>query len=114
MPRSKRNKVVSLTKAQQKTKDHKADLISEIRNYIDEYKHLFVFSYENLKGTKFRDIRFRWRESKLYMGKNSLSKLALGRSPEDEFKDNLRHVSNLLNGEVAILFTNTKPEDVIQ
>ncbi len=46
------------------------------------------------------------------MGKNSLSQLAFGRTPEDEFKDNLRHVSELLNGEVAVLFTNTEPSEV--
>ena len=64
MPRSKRNKEVSLTNTKAKTKDQKTELITSLREFVDEYKHIFVFSYENLKGTKFRDIRFYWRESK--------------------------------------------------
>lgn len=29
------------------------------------------------------------------MGKNSVTQIALGRTPEDEYKDNLRHVSRV-------------------
>lgn len=29
------------------------------------------------------------------MGKNKIAQVALGRSPEEEFKDNLRHVSTV-------------------
>ena len=30
------------------------------------------------------------------MGKNTVAQIALGRSPEDEFKDNLRNISKVL------------------
>ena len=56
--------LVSLTKTKSKGKDNKSKLINELHDFIDEYKHIFVFSYNNLKGTLFRDIRFAWRESK--------------------------------------------------
>lgn len=29
------------------------------------------------------------------MGKNKIAQIALGRSPEDEFKDNLHHLSSV-------------------
>lgn len=29
------------------------------------------------------------------MGKNSVAQIALGRTPEEEYKDNLRHVSSV-------------------
>ena len=29
------------------------------------------------------------------MGKNSIAQIALGRNPEEEYKDNLRHVSKV-------------------
>lgn len=48
------------------------------------------------------------------MGKHSLSQLAFGRKPEDEFKDNLRHVSEILSGEVGILFTNREVQETVE
>ena len=29
------------------------------------------------------------------MGKNSIAQIALGRNPEEEYKDNLRHISKV-------------------
>lgn len=29
------------------------------------------------------------------MGKNSIAQIALGRTPEEEYKDNLRHISKV-------------------
>lgn len=48
------------------------------------------------------------------MGKHSLSQIAFGRKPEDEYKDNLRHVSDILSGEEGILFTNREVQEVIE
>lgn len=30
---------------------------------------------------------------RLFLGKNSIAQIALGRTPEEEYKDNLRHIS---------------------
>ncbi len=35
------------------------------------------------------------------MGKNSIAQIALGRNPEEEYKDNLRHISKVLKPEVV-------------
>ena len=46
------------------------------------------------------------------MGKNKVAQIALGRSPEDEFKDNLRHlssVSTFLRFLLYLLVTNFFP-----
>ena len=32
---------------------------------------------------------------RIYLGKNSITQLALGKTPEDEYKDNLRHISKV-------------------
>lgn len=35
------------------------------------------------------------------MGKNSIAQIALGRTPEEEYKDNLRHVSKVRHAVTA-------------
>lgn len=33
--------------------------------------------------------------ARIFMGKNSVTQIAFGRTPEEEYKDNLRHVSKV-------------------
>lgn len=48
------------------------------------------------------------------LGKNTLMKHALGHSPQDEYADNLRHVSKRIQGNVGLLLTNDSQEDVMR
>ena len=48
------------------------------------------------------------------MGKNSVAKVALGRTPEEEYKDNLRHVGGLLEGNVGLLFTDKSKKEPLK
>jgi len=34
---------------------------------------------------------------RIFMGKNSIAQMALGRTPEEEYRDNLRHISKVSN-----------------
>mmetsp|Transcript_3062 Transcript_3062/g.4771 ORF Transcript_3062/g.4771 Transcript_3062/m.4771 type:complete len:216 (+) Transcript_3062:81-728(+) len=113
MPRSKRNKIVALTKTGAKGKELKKKLVDVLREAVDEYKSIYVLNFENLRAAKFREIRMHWKESKIFMGKNSVAQIALGRSPEEEYKDNLRHVSEKLEGNKGLLFTNRDQAEVI-
>lgn len=47
------------------------------------------------------------------LGKNKLLQIALGRTPEEEFSDNLRQVSKLISGSVGLLFTS-RPRDEVE
>eukprot|EP00128_Syssomonas_multiformis_P007702 Colp12_sorted_trinity150504_noHs@16388 len=114
MARSKRNKIVSLTKTDAKGKDLKKKLVEVLRAAVDEYKGIYVLNFENMRAAKFREIRMDWKESKIFMGKNSIAQIALGRNPEEEYKDNLRHVSKKLEGSVGLLFTNRKKDEVLK
>ncbi|KAL4841709.1 hypothetical protein H8958_013212 [Nasalis larvatus] len=89
MPKSKRDKKVSLTKTAKKGLELKQNLIEELRKCVDTCKYLFIFSVANMRNSKLKDIRNAWKHSRMFFGKNKVMMVALGRSPSDEYKDNL-------------------------
>ena len=111
--RSKRSKVVSLTKTSAKGKDAKTKLIESIRESVDQYSNIYVFTYDNMRANLFKDVRIHFRESRIYMGKNSITQLALGRDSSDEYKNNLSLISKSMEGNVGIMFTDRSKEDVV-
>ncbi|XP_072282211.1 mRNA turnover protein 4 homolog [Pyxicephalus adspersus] len=112
MPKSKRDKKVSLTKTAKKGLEVKQSLIEELRKCVDTYKYLFVLSVENMRNNKLKDVRNAWKHSRLFFGKNKVMIVALGKGPSDEYKDNLHQLSKCLKGEVGLLFTNRTQEEV--
>ena len=96
MGKSKRNKVISLTKTTKKTKSFKEELITKIKESIDKYENLFVFSHNNMRTNPFRDIQQTFNDSKFFLGKNKVMQLALGKSEEDEYKKNLHLISEVI------------------
>ncbi|XP_030661365.1 mRNA turnover protein 4 homolog [Nomascus leucogenys] len=102
----------SLTKTAKKGLELKQNLIEELRKWVDTYKYLFIFSVANMRNSKLKDIRNAWKHSRMFFGKNKVMMVALGRSPSDEYKDNLHQVSKRLRGEVGLLFTNRTKEEV--
>lgn len=106
MPRSKRSRIVPLTKTGSKGKELKNKLVQSLRDALDEYDAVYVLNFENLRASLFREVRMDWKESRLYMGKIKVAQIALGRIPEEEYKDNLRHISQMLQGNMGLLFTS--------
>lgn len=103
------------------TRDHKSKYVEEVRMAIDDHDSLYLFSYENMRSTKFKNIRLHFREtdqkessSRIYLGKNKLLQIALGRTAEEEYADNLRHVAKrVTGGSVGLLFTS-RPRDEVE
>ncbi|CAM9441914.1 unnamed protein product [Chrysoparadoxa australica] len=114
MPRSKRDKKVSLTKTKGKGHPLKQELIDQVRQAVDKHQRVFVFSFHNLRTKNMKQVRLDFRESRFFMGKNKVMQLALGHSPEDEYKDNLRHVSRLIKGHCGLLCTDRPVKEVEQ
>ncbi|XP_023680017.1 mRNA turnover protein 4 homolog [Paramormyrops kingsleyae] len=112
MPKSKRDKKISLTKTTKKGLETKQNLIEEFRKCVDTYRNLFVFSIANMRNNKLKDIRTAWKHSRFFFGKNKVMMVALGKGPTDEYKDNLHKVNKFLKGEVGVLFTNKTKEEV--
>jgi mRNA turnover protein 4 len=113
--------VVALTKVSKRaTRDHKASYITEVREAVDKHEDLYLFNYENMRSNKFKDIRMHFRPtsdgmdmpSRIFLGKNKLLQIALGRSPEDEYSDNIRHISKEITESVGLLFTSRPRSEV--
>ncbi|NXA90043.1 MRT4 protein, partial [Melanocharis versteri] len=112
MPKSKRDRKVSLTRTPRKGLEAKQALIAELRRCVDTYKYIFVFSVANMRNNKLKDVRNAWKHSRIFFGKNKVMMVALGREPSSEYKENLHKVSKHLRGEVGLLFTNRTRDEV--
>eukprot|EP00611_Tribonema_gayanum_P000818 TRINITY_DN1060_c0_g1_i2.p1 TRINITY_DN1060_c0_g1~~TRINITY_DN1060_c0_g1_i2.p1 ORF type:complete len:244 (-),score=72.82 TRINITY_DN1060_c0_g1_i2:27-758(-) len=114
MPKSKRNKTVSLTSTAKKGRTLKQAVIKDIRDNIDSHQRLFVFRYDNMRSRLMKDVRLDFRDdSRFFMGKNTIMQRALGTSVEDEYSDNLRQVSRHIRGQCGLLVTNRSQEAVL-
>ena len=110
-----------LTKTSKRaTREHKSSYIQDVRDAVDNHDRVYLFSYENMRSSKFKDIRMHFRSSgdsmgvpsKIMLGKNKLIQIALGKTPEDEYADNLRHVSKEISENVGLLFTSRTRAEV--
>ena len=103
MPKSKRDRKVTLTKTSKKGGlEFKQGLVQRIRESVDTYSNLYVFSVDNMRNNHFKAVREAWknenRRATFFMCKNRVMALALGREEEEEYNDNLHKVSKLLRG----------------
>ncbi|CAK9044448.1 unnamed protein product [Durusdinium trenchii] len=112
MPKSKRAKVVSLTKVKKRPKEKKDDLIEDIRESCGKFARVFLVSIENERNQFMQEIRKRLRPGKLVCAKNKVMQTALGTSPESECQDRIHKISEMISGHCALLFTNQSPEEV--
>jgi len=113
MPKSKRNKLVTLARTATSGKQGKSKLIDSIRAALEEYKNIYVFATHNVRTTPLKQVRSKWNSSRFFMGKNKVMQLALGKDKENELKDNLRLVSANITGNCGLLFTN-EPESTVK
>ncbi|XP_026494747.1 mRNA turnover protein 4 homolog [Vanessa tameamea] len=114
MPKSKRDKKVSLTKTNKKGLLLKQKTIEEIRNTISKYEHIFLFTVDNMRNTTLKDLRNDWKDSRFFFGKNKVMAVALGRTKSDEVEDQLNLLSKKLKGQCGLLMTNRDVSEVLE
>ena len=134
MPKSKRDKKISLTRVEKKNGlETKTALVEKVRSAVDNYARysncnkglmckanilfycrVFVFQYENMRNAKLKTVRDEWSHSKFFIGKNRVLAKALGNSEAEEYSDNLHLVSRCLKNECGLLATNQSQDDVIE
>ncbi|KAF3930715.1 hypothetical protein ABW19_dt0209106 [Dactylella cylindrospora] len=112
MPKSKRNKVVSLTKTQKKGRENNVRIYDAIREALDTYTYVWVFSVASMRNAQLKEVRGEFSDSRIFFGKTKVMSKALGTTREEEYRDNLADLSKHMNGEVGLLLTNRLPEAV--
>lgn len=55
---------MSLTKTASRGREHKAGVMGKLRECMDEFNSLYVFSFEHMRSAKFKDVRIDWRDSR--------------------------------------------------
>ena len=115
MPKSKRNKVIPMTKTKKTVdKEKKEDLVEKVQGYLDEYDYVYVFRYKNMTNLPMQELRSYWKDSKFVVGKNKVLQIALGRTEDDSFKTNSYLLSPYMKNNCGLFFTNSEPELVIE
>lgn len=57
---------VTLSKTKKKGKEHKESLVKSVRDSLDEYMSLYIFSFENMRNTKFKEFKEKLKSSSRY------------------------------------------------
>ncbi|KAG8715127.1 mRNA turnover and ribosome assembly protein [Ceratobasidium sp. 394] len=112
MPRSKRSKVVSLTKTEKKTKAHKEELITQIRENAQKWKYAWVFTVGDMRNAALKDIRSQWKGTgRMFCARNTVMVKALGSTPEEEVRPGLHKITEYLHSGAGIFFTDWDPAE---
>ena len=74
---------------------------------------MYLFTYENFRNEKFKELRERLRDScKFCLGSNKVLKVALGMSAAEEYKPNLSKLAEDVHGNAGLLFTKLSRDEV--
>lgn len=113
MPKSKRNRPVTLSKTKKKGREHKENIVSSIREAVEKYDSIYVFNFENMRNLKFKEFREQLKSScRFFLGSNKVMQVALGRSVADELRPGLHKISKFIRGNSGLCFTNLPKEEV--
>ena len=104
---------MSLTNTKKKDRSHKQAVIDDIRSAIDAHSSVYLFSYSNMRSNHFKKVRLDFKDGRIFLGKNKLMAIALGRSPEDEYMINLKVLGKKCSGSVGLLMTDAPESDVV-
>lgn len=113
MARTKRAKVVSLTRTKAKSRENKESLMENVRGAAQQYSYAWVFAVGNMRNTYLGEVRSLWQGSKIFFGKLRVIAKALGETPEEEIRPGFGALSTRLRGNVGLLFTDSPPAEVL-
>jgi mRNA turnover protein 4 len=56
MPKSKRSKVVNLTKVKSRGREGKENLVEKVQDNISKYENSYVINFENMRSGPFKQL----------------------------------------------------------
>ena len=65
MARTKRAKVVSLTKTKAKTRENKENFVENVREAANQYAYIWIFAVSNMRNAYLGEVRRLWTGSRL-------------------------------------------------
>ncbi|KII90540.1 hypothetical protein PLICRDRAFT_52270 [Plicaturopsis crispa FD-325 SS-3] len=114
MPKSKRNKIVSLTKVAKKTKEQKNVMITELQENADKWKYCWLFEVGAMRNAHLKTVRKLWKDSaRIFLGRGAVMAHALGTTVETEHRQGLHKLAQQIKGPVGLFFTDTEPQEVL-
>ncbi|KAG8530377.1 uncharacterized protein KY384_004879 [Bacidia gigantensis] len=125
MPRSKRAKVVHLSKTKKKGKELTLRLYASIQENIPKYSYIYVFRVNNMRNTYLKHVRNELADSRqltltkpssphrLFFGKTKVMAIALGLNEGTEPYPNTSLLSPHLHGNVGLLFSPRPVPDIL-
>ncbi|KAJ7225987.1 ribosomal protein L10-domain-containing protein, partial [Mycena pura] len=115
MPKSKRSKLVSLTKVSKKTKEQKGAMMKELQENSEKWKYCWLFQVGAMRNTHLKTVRKLWKDSaRIFFGRSAVMAKALGTTPEEEHRTGMHKLAKQIQGQVGILFTDSEPDEVIE
>ncbi|KAJ4356590.1 mRNA turnover and ribosome assembly protein [Didymosphaeria variabile] len=114
MPKSKRSKVVHLSKTDKKGKELSQKLFANVQEAADNFQYIFVFAVENMRNSYLKEVRAEFSDSRFFFGKTKVMAKALGQTPAEEHLTNLSKLAPYLVGNVGLFFTNREPSEVLE
>ncbi|XP_063702394.1 mRNA turnover protein 4 homolog [Culicoides brevitarsis] len=117
MPRSKRDKKISLTKTDKKGVGMKQQIIEDIQSCCTKYDNIFLFSVENMRNAKLKEVRTEWKDSRFFFGKNRVMQVGLKNFIDNDDADQIKTLNELtdrLTGQCGLLFTNRARDTVLE
>ncbi|KAG1745961.1 ribosomal protein L10-domain-containing protein [Suillus paluster] len=115
MPRSKRSKLVSLTKVSKKTREHKNALLAEVQQNAEKWKYCWLFEVGAMRNAHLKTVRNLWKDSaRIFFGRGAVMAKALGATVEEEHRMGLHKLAQQIKGQVGLLFTDSEPQEVTQ
>ncbi|CAG9861665.1 unnamed protein product [Phyllotreta striolata] len=113
MPKSKRDKKISLTKTDKKGLVLKQKIVEDVRNCVEKYKSVYVFTYRNMRNETMKAVREEWKPSRFFFGKNKVIAIGLGRTKEEEVDEDLHKLARVLKNQCGLLFTDCTKKEVV-
>jgi mRNA turnover protein 4 len=115
MPKAKRQKLISLTQVKKRVGvERKQELAQTIRDNVAKYHSIYVFTTENMRNTRLKELRGDLQDSRFFLGKNTIAARVLGKDEASALKPEFHKISQILEGECGLLFTNQSKEEIVE